>query len=221
MLIIAAIALERYVNSQIGLPDRREVLLKNLENCFWELRYDDPILTGIIPELADRMGGTLPFTADDRFDQVKLLEQYDFMESLTDFALESENGGLLTLNRRHNERVILQTSAGRYSFSKNTYTLTLPSGIAVNKEDILILHEITNKSVITHGTPLSVKADWGPPNRTKIQDDQLICSYSNGAEVTFVQDKAVSIRLKGVDVAGISMSDANAAAKKAAQKPGS
>ncbi|MNC55128.1 hypothetical protein D3C75_1046420 [compost metagenome] len=45
---------------------------------------------------------------------------------------------------------------------------------------------------------------WGEPIHIELTGNQTVCLYNNDAEVTFINDKAVSILLKGIDTsAGI------------------
>ncbi|MDF2922665.1 MAG: hypothetical protein K0R57_1579 [Paenibacillaceae bacterium] len=125
------------------------------------------------------------------------------MRDLTIFLpkVESKPFGTLTLGKRHiYETIIIQTSAGRYHFSKSKLTLTLPTGQSFDEADYKTILEVENNVVKVNMAPLQINATWGPPVRTESAGDNQTLYYSNGGEVTFVDEKAVSIGLKGIKI---------------------
>jgi hypothetical protein len=148
----------------------------------------------------DYKEGTLPLTANERFDQFNLLEQIHIMERLTNNAIDEKgNEGIFTFKGHVYEEVIIRTISGQYSFLKSSHTLTLPSGISFDKTNYNTLLEINNKKVTVNDAQLSVKAAWGIPIQSEKIEEKIINTYSNEAVVTFINDKVVSIYLKGVD----------------------
>lgn len=104
---------------KVAAPSPRERLLADLTKYASILDYYFPFVTGIVPELTDAPGGTLPLAANDQFESLTTSEKYDAMEQLTDFIPEEDARTGLSLSprkRRIYENVIIQSSAGCYQF---------------------------------------------------------------------------------------------------------
>ncbi|MFM9328228.1 hypothetical protein [Paenibacillus mesotrionivorans] len=200
LIFLSVILIAYYTNNKIIRPNQHALLLKGTEKYANNLNYYYPFITGLISELVDHEKGTLPLTANERFDQFNLLEQIQIMERLTNNAIDEKgNEGIFTFKRHIYEKVIIQTSLGQYSFLKSSHTLTLPSGICFDKTNYNTLLEINNKKVMVNDAQLSVKAAWGIPIQSEKIEEKITNTYSNEAVVTFIDDKVVSIYLKGVD----------------------
>lgn len=200
IFLLSVILITHIINNKTSLPNQHASLLKDTEKYVNNLDYYYPFITGFIPELVDHKKGTLPLTANDQFDQLSLLNKIQIMERLTNNAIDEKgNEGILPLNWHIYEKVIIRTISGQYSFLKSSHTFTLPSGITFNEGNYHTLYKIKNKSVALEDDQLSVKAEWGIPIQTEKKEDKIINTYNNEAVVTFIDDKAVSISLKGVD----------------------
>lgn len=190
-----------FFKNKLNQPNQQELLVGDLEKYANNLVHYYPFITGLIPELVDQKGGNLPLTASHQFDQLGLLYKIEIMERLTNNAIDEDQtpSGIFAFNRHIHERVIIRTISGQYSFLKSSHTFTLPSGITFNEDNYHTLYKIKNKSVALEDDQLSVKAEWGIPIQTEKKEDKIINTYNNEAVVTFIDDKAVSIYLKGVD----------------------
>lgn len=110
-------------------PSALEVQIADLEKCAQLMDVDYPFVTGIISELADHDGGTLPLRANEKFEAMDLVEKYNKMEYLTSFSLDAESKGrILNLGRfRKYRRVVIETSSGLYRYSKDDGSFTVTS----------------------------------------------------------------------------------------------
>lgn len=196
LVLVPAAFIVRYETTK---PSPKEKLIADLKEYARILYFDYPYITGFIPELADFKGGTLPLLADDGFETHKLYEKYDVMKRLTDFIPEVEKQGLSLFGKRYkNENVIIQSSAGRYHFSKSGNSLTIPSGVTYQASDYLTLQQIENHIVDVNISKQEVNTEWGAPVLTETGGTNEICTYNNGVKVTFANNKVTSIDYKGL-----------------------
>jgi hypothetical protein len=147
IFFVAAIPIRQFIVPKIPLawfykapkskPGERELLLAELEKYAKVLYFDYPFVTGFIPELADYKGGTLPLKADDRFEDLTRSKKFSIMQNLTDFLHEAKSSlGIFSGKGHSYNNVIIETSAGRYYFSKSVNSLAVPSGEIFKKEDL-------------------------------------------------------------------------------------
>lgn len=197
---IAAFLIIQYSSHEKNKPIKSDQLLTKLEKYAKDLYFDYPFVTGIIPELADYEGGTLPLTTDSRFENLKLFQKYQTMERISSFNLEVEAHGLF-LGKSHNyNNIIIETSAGRYHFVISNLLLKIPSGQAFNKTDFKTMMEIENNVIDVNRAPYQIEAMWGPPVQTETDGIDEIRYYTNYGEVRYRAGKSVSIGLKGIEI---------------------
>ncbi|MFM9328967.1 hypothetical protein [Paenibacillus mesotrionivorans] len=193
------------------LNDEEGDLLIDLKEYIAMISIDYPFIRGGIPELADKTGEVLPLLSDDQFENAPLIEKYYFMENMTNYLPESKAGkGLLTFNERHIFNiVIIKTPAGYYQFSRTNRMLTIPSGQSFDEKDSKTLFQIKNNILRVTMNESKFETFWGSPINTEQKGNEVIRSYNNDTKVIFINDKAVSILLKGIDtLTGIPLAEA-------------